>query len=73
MSTSSSFVLVQWIGDPKPQCWEVLKGEKFLKPENIKEGATLDAYWNSEETGPAKVLKVHGKFNMVIKVDYLFS
>lgn len=64
---STSFVLVEWIGDPKPDCWEIIKSDKFLKPMELKDGAVLDAHWKpEEEPSPAKVLKVHGKSNFSI-------
>ena len=58
---STSFALVEWTGDAKPDCWQIIKTDKFLKPNEVQEGKTLDAFWKvGEETSPAKVLKIHG-------------
>lgn len=59
---ASMHVLVEWIGDDKPDCWKIIRRDDFLKPEKLKEGEVLDAYWkHDEETSPAKVLKISGK------------
>ena len=43
---STSLALVEWTGDAKPDCWQIIKVDKFLKPNEVKEGKTLDAFGN---------------------------
>lgn len=60
-----TFVLVEWLGDDKPECWQVIKTADAFPRVNtgeIREGTVLDGIWKEdEETSPAKILKVNGK------------
>ena len=57
------FALVLWMGDPKPDCWQVIKTSQIqAQPENIIEGKPYNAIWNKdEEVSVATVLKLEGK------------
>lgn len=61
-----SLALVCWEGDPKPDCWQVIKTSQLhgAKPEDIKEGKSYDAVWDKdEETSVATILKLGGMYN----------
>ena len=66
------FALVLWMGDPKPDCWQVIKTSQIqAKPEDILEGKSFDAIWKKdEETSVATVLKLGG---MYYNCSYLIS
>ena len=53
-----------WMGDPKPDCWQVIKTSQIqAKPEDILEGKSFDAIWKKdEETSVATVLKLGGMY-----------
>ena len=57
------FALVEWKGDPKPDCWQVIKTSQIqANPDDICEGKCLDALWKrDEETSVAGILKLSGE------------
>lgn len=54
------FALVEWKGDPKPDCWQVIKTSQIqANPGDISEGKCVDALWKrDEETSVAEILKL---------------
>ena len=64
MAPPPSFALVEWIGDAKPDCWQVIKSTQIeANPDQIEVGKSLDAIWKrGEETAVAKILKLNGRF-----------
>ena len=64
----SLFALVEWQGDPKPECWQVIKTSQMqANPDEICEGRNVDAIWKrDEETSVAEILKLSGKFALKV-------
>ena len=65
-----SFALVEWIGDEKQDCWQVIKTSQIhVKPEEILVGNLVDATWKrGEETSVAKILKLSGKVVLLVSI-----
>ena len=57
------FALVEWKGDPKPDCWQVIKTSAIqANPGDICEGKCVDALWKrDEDTSVAEILKLSGE------------
>ncbi|KAK3744826.1 hypothetical protein QZH41_000512 [Actinostola sp. cb2023] len=52
------FVLVHWLSDPKPDCWQVIQ-TSCIKAKEVEVGNTYDTEWDpKEETSPATILKL---------------
>jgi len=74
----AQFALVLWMGDPKPDCWQVIKTSQIqAKPEDILEGKSFDAMWKKdEETSVATVLKLGGMYYncsyLIVSVVHLY-
>ena len=69
---SAKFALVNWLGDPKPKCWQVISTSAVRNPPGteLAEGKTFDAIWHKdEETSPAQILKLGGKNLKVFVID----
>ena len=64
----SLFALVEWQGDPKPECWQVIKTSQMqANPDEICEGRNVDAIWKrDEETAVAEILKLSGTFALKV-------
>ena len=58
-----AFALVEWKGDPKPDCWQVIKTSQIQgSRDGIKEGNVVDALWKrDEDTSVAEILKLSGR------------
>ena len=55
-----AFALVEWKGDPKPDCWQVIQIQGSR--DGIKEGNLVDALWKrDEDTSIAEILKLSGR------------
>ena len=73
-----AFALVEWKGDPKPDCWQVIKTSQIQgSRDGIKEGNVVDALWKrDEDTSVAEILKLSGRckfLNMSVNNSmYLF-
>lgn len=65
------FALVEWKGDPKPDCWQVIKTSQIqANPGDISEGKCVDALWKrDEETSVAEILKLSGECACLISYN----
>ena len=76
--TLPSFALVEWKGDPKPGCWQVIKtSQTQANHKDIKEGNAVDALWRrDEESSVAEILKLSGRCkytDSIYSKNYSFS